>query len=191
MPQTLRCESHCQRHTGGGRTSTEFTLPCESFAVKAPAKEASRLAVLDRWRDVRALRILPTHLRPLGPEIWHPNEFADPMAMALFFTPLGFLITWCLLSLASVPNFYEASFPLLHLTDVTSHFGSLCAELKFCVGIALVVAEAGRRGINLWPAICDADTFRLVPTGVHFNIVTWRQVDENLGRASINQTEPK
>ena len=68
----------------------------------------------------------------------------------------------------------------MHLTDIASHFWSLCVEMQFYVGIALVVALLGRRGLYLLPVICIAVTLHRVTMGAYVNIVTWRRVDEIL-----------
>lgn len=80
-----------------------------------------------------------------------------------------------------LPNFlFYANLPPQHLTDIASHFWSLCVEMQFYVGIALVVSVLGRRGIYLLPIVCLAVTLNRVAAGALVDIVTWRRVDEIL-----------
>ena len=80
-----------------------------------------------------------------------------------------------------LPNFlFYANLPPQHLTDIASHFWSLCVEIQFYVGIAIVVAVLGRRGLYLLPLVCVAVTLHRVAAGALVDIVTWRRVDEIL-----------
>jgi peptidoglycan/LPS O-acetylase OafA/YrhL len=67
-----------------------------------------------------------------------------------------------------------------HLTGITGHFWSLCVEMQFYVGIALVVAILGKRGLYLLPVICVSVTAYRVSQSALVDIVTWRRVDEIL-----------
>jgi len=85
-----------------------------------------------------------------------------------------------------LPNFlFYANLPPQHLNDIASHFWSLCVEMQFYVGIALVVALLGRRGLYLLPVICIAVTLHRVSAGALVDIVTWRRVDEILAGGSL------
>lgn len=78
-----------------------------------------------------------------------------------------------------LPNFlFYANLPPQHMTNVGSHLWSLCIEMQFYIGIALLVGMVGRRGLYLLPALCIAVTFYRIATGSHINIVTSRRVDE-------------
>ena len=80
-----------------------------------------------------------------------------------------------------LPNFFfVANLPPQHLTDIASHFWSLCVEMQFYIGIALVVAIAGKRGLYLLPVACIAVTVHRVSAGALVDIVTWRRADEIL-----------
>lgn len=85
-----------------------------------------------------------------------------------------------------LPNFlFYANLPPQHLTGIASHFWSLCVEMQFYVGIALVVSVLGRRGLYLLPVICIAVTLHRVSAGALVDIVTWRRVDEILAGGSL------
>lgn len=80
-----------------------------------------------------------------------------------------------------LPNFFfVANLPPQHLTEIASHFWSLCVEMQFYIGIALVVAIVGQRGLYLLPVVCVAVTVHRVSEGALVDIVTWRRVDEIL-----------
>lgn len=76
--------------------------------------------------------------------------------------------------------FFYANVPPLHLTDAGSHLWSLCVEVQFYVGIALLVALLGRRGLYVLPVLCVVVTLHRVWYGAQVDIVTWRRVDEIL-----------
>lgn len=80
-----------------------------------------------------------------------------------------------------LPNFlFYANLPPQHLTDIASHFWSLCVEMQFYMAIAIVVAVLGRRGLYLLPVVCLAVTLHRVAMGALVDIVTWRRIDEIL-----------
>ena len=80
-----------------------------------------------------------------------------------------------------LPHFlFYANLPPIHLTDAGSHLWSLCVEAQFYVGIALLVALLGRRGLYALPVVCVAVTLHRVWYGAYVDIVTWRRVDEIL-----------
>lgn len=69
-----------------------------------------------------------------------------------------------------------------HLSFVagTSHFWSLCVEMQFYVGIALLVLILKDRALLLIPFICLCITFYRVNDGVHIAINTYYRIDEIL-----------
>ena len=86
-----------------------------------------------------------------------------------------------------LPHFlFYGNWPLgegaTHLSFVagTSHFWSLCVEMQFYVGIALLVFLLRGRGLLLIPFFCLFITFYRVNDGVHIAINTYYRVDEIL-----------
>ena len=53
---------------------------------------------------------------------------------------------------------FYANWPPMRLLDITAHFWSLCVEIQFYVGIALLVSILSKRGLLLIPLICIAFT---------------------------------
>ena len=85
-----------------------------------------------------------------------------------------------------LPNFlFYANLPPQHLTAVGSHLWSLCVEMQFYAGIALLVGMFGRRGLYALPLICVGVTLHRISAGAHVDIVTWRRVDEILAGAVL------
>src|SRR5438309_6796248 len=74
--------------------------------------------------------------------------------------------------------FFYANLPPFWLLPMTSHLWSLCVEMQFYVGIALIVALFGRRSLYLIPLLCLCVTGLRIVTGTHISIVTWLRIDE-------------
>lgn len=84
------------------------------------------------------------------------------------------------------PNFlFYANLPPQHLTDVASHYWSLGVEVQFYVGVAILVALFGARGLYILPALCLAVTLHRVWATAYADIVTWRRVDEILAGCTL------
>ena len=101
--------------------------------------------------------------------------------------PLAWVAMVIVLAMAAAPGsaylphfLFYANLPPQSLTEVGSHLWSLCVEVQFYVGIALVVSLLGRRGLYLLPIVCVAVTLHRVSAQAHIDIVTWRRVDEIL-----------
>jgi peptidoglycan/LPS O-acetylase OafA/YrhL len=71
------------------------------------------------------------------------------------------------------------------LVRYNAHFWSLCVEVQFYVGAALVVLIAGKKGIWIvWPA-CLAVTALRISEGTYISIQTHVRVDEILAGALV------
>jgi peptidoglycan/LPS O-acetylase OafA/YrhL len=106
--------------------------------------------------------------------------------------PLAWLALAIALPMAEAPAraylanlLFYANLPPQQLTDVASHFWSLCVEVQFYVGIALLVRLFGKRGLYLLPMVCVAVTAHRIYMGAYLDIVTWRRVDEILAGALL------
>lgn len=85
--------------------------------------------------------------------------------------------------------FYSATFIVnyktQYLSDFNAHLWSLCVEMQFYAGMALIVAGLGSRGVWLvWPA-CVLVTLLRVDAGAYINIVTHLRLDEILAGACV------
>ena len=106
--------------------------------------------------------------------------------------PLAFLyIVVAMVILGKGPAFYASHFFFLinyqtqYITDLTGHFWSLCVEIQFYVGVAILVLLAGRRGLLLLPVLCVGVTLTRLWTGTHYSIVTHLRIDEILAGATL------
>ena len=101
--------------------------------------------------------------------------------------PLSWLVCLIVLPLNGAPIgvyvahlLFYANLPPFWLLPMTSHLWSLCVEMQFYVGIALVVAILGRRGLYAIPLLCLGVTALRIVTGTEISIVTWLRIDEIL-----------
>ena len=75
---------------------------------------------------------------------------------------------------------FYGNLPPFWLVPMTAHLWSLCVEMQFYVGIAMVVAIFGKRGLYLILPACLAVTLGRVLTGTEISIITWLRADEIL-----------
>jgi peptidoglycan/LPS O-acetylase OafA/YrhL len=76
--------------------------------------------------------------------------------------------------------FFYANSPPFWLLNPTAHLWSLCVDVQFYLGIALIVGLLGKRGLMLIPVVCLLVTMLRIVDSVHLSIVTWYRVDEIL-----------
>jgi peptidoglycan/LPS O-acetylase OafA/YrhL len=75
---------------------------------------------------------------------------------------------------------FYANLPPQQLTPLTAHLWSVCLEMQFYVGIALLVAVAGTRGLLLVPLLCVVFTGIRVANEVYASSITYYRFDEIL-----------
>jgi peptidoglycan/LPS O-acetylase OafA/YrhL len=75
---------------------------------------------------------------------------------------------------------FYANWPPMWLLNGTGHFWSLCLEMQFYLGIAILVAIFRRHWLYLIPLICIAITFYRVANGAYAHINTYYRADEIL-----------
>lgn len=76
--------------------------------------------------------------------------------------------------------FFYANIPPIQLTDGTSHFWSLCVEMQFYIGIAILVLFLGNKALYILPALCVMATALRIYENAYVDIVTIRRIDEIL-----------
>ena len=85
-----------------------------------------------------------------------------------------------------IANFlFYANLPPFHLVYTGSHLWSLCVEMQFYVGVALLVTIFGRRGLYALPVLCLAVTGLRIAADTYVSIVTWLRIDEILSGATL------
>lgn len=80
---------------------------------------------------------------------------------------------------------FYANLPPIQLTDAGAHLWSLCVEVQFYVGVALIFWLAGRRGLLTLPVLCIFVTAYRVTSGTEVSIVSWGRMDEILAGATL------
>jgi peptidoglycan/LPS O-acetylase OafA/YrhL len=84
------------------------------------------------------------------------------------------------------PHFlFYANWPPFWLTDITAHYWSLCVEVQFYSGIAILFAVGGRRALKLLPLACLAITALRIHDGKYASIETYYRLDEILSGATL------
>ncbi len=80
---------------------------------------------------------------------------------------------------------FYANIPPFFLLPAGGHFWSLCLEVQFYFGVALLVALGGQRALLLLPVLCLAVTAARIGDGQYINITTWFRIDEILAGATL------
>jgi peptidoglycan/LPS O-acetylase OafA/YrhL len=75
---------------------------------------------------------------------------------------------------------FIANWPPMALPEGTTHFWSLCVEVQFYIGVAVLVGLLGKRGLWLLPVLAVAVTLWRVAHGKELSIETQFRVDEIL-----------
>ena len=80
---------------------------------------------------------------------------------------------------------FFANLPPTQLMHGGEHLWSLCVEVQFYLGIALLVALAGPRGLRILPLLCVGVTIVRILQGAVISIYTWQRIDEILAGATL------
>ncbi|MFM9978666.1 MAG: acyltransferase family protein [Sphingomonadaceae bacterium] len=80
---------------------------------------------------------------------------------------------------------FVANLPPTALMRGGEHLWSLCVEMQFYLGVALLVLLAGRRGLYLLPFAAIAVTALRIAEGATMSIYTWQRIDEILTGATL------
>jgi peptidoglycan/LPS O-acetylase OafA/YrhL len=106
--------------------------------------------------------------------------------------PLAWAFMLVALPLAAAPPsayaahfLFYANLPPFWITPPTAHLWSLCVEMYFYLGIALIFAALKQRGLLLLPALCLAVTAGRIWQGIPISIVTYYRIDEILSGACL------
>ena len=80
---------------------------------------------------------------------------------------------------------FYANFPPQELVPLTAHIWSLCAEMQFYVGVAMLVAALGVRGLLLLPILGLLFTALRVWHGVYASSIVYYRIDEILAGCTL------
>lgn len=80
---------------------------------------------------------------------------------------------------------FYANMPPKDLLPLTDHMWSLCVEVQFYVGVALLVGIFKKRGLYILPVLCIFFTGVRVFDGVHAASITYYRIDEILAGCTL------
>jgi peptidoglycan/LPS O-acetylase OafA/YrhL len=81
--------------------------------------------------------------------------------------------------------FFYANYPPKPLIHVTDHLWSLCVEMHFYLGLALIVSLFKKKGLLLIPVLCLLVTLLRVINSEHVSVITHFRVDEVLAGGTL------
>jgi peptidoglycan/LPS O-acetylase OafA/YrhL len=178
-----------------------------SAAHARPGSHGAHLQVLDGWRGVSILLVLAAHLLPLGRRAMQLNLSGFLITSYLLkdqrivgflikrfcrVLPLAWLYLTLALTLSAAPVstwlshfLFYANLPPKDLVRMTEHLWSLCVEVQFYVGVALLVLVLRARGLLLLPLLGLMFTLLRVWQGVEASSVSYYRIDEILAGCAL------
>ena len=124
--------------------------------------------------------------------IYHPSTRDFLIRRLCRIVPLAWLFIVIALTMVRAPLqdypahlLFYANLPPFWLTDFTGHLWSLCVEMQFYMGVALLFGFWGRRGLLALPVLAALVTLGRIFTGTTISIVTYLRVDEILAGAIL------
>jgi peptidoglycan/LPS O-acetylase OafA/YrhL len=100
------------------------------------------------------------------------------MALMLWLTPASGA-TW------SAHFLFYANYPPEPFVFTTKHMWSLCVEVHFYIGIAILVGMFKRRGLMIIPLLCILFTLLRITNGIHYAVISHFRVDDILAGALL------
>jgi len=81
--------------------------------------------------------------------------------------------------------FFFANLPPKSLVSLTDHIWSLCVEIQFYVGVAILIALFRARGLLLLPVLALLFTALRVWDGVYYSSISYYRIDEILAGCTL------
>lgn len=107
------------------------------------------------------------------------------LPLAWLYMGLVFLIYPVSREVMTAHFMFYANYPPKPLIPLTDHLWSLCVEMHFYLGVALLVASLGKRGLLLIPILCLGFTLLRIRYGMAYSVITHFRVDEILAGATL------
>lgn len=108
------------------------------------------------------------------------RRFFRVMPLALLYLVLILFVNLEPLNVWVTHLLFVANLPPATLTPLTAHLWSICVEVQFYVGVALLVFVLKRRGLFLLPIFALGFTLLRVVNGVHASSISYYRIDEIL-----------
>jgi peptidoglycan/LPS O-acetylase OafA/YrhL len=100
------------------------------------------------------------------------------MALVFYFYPVSSGTWWA-------HFLFYANYPPKPLIAATDHLWSLCLEIHFYIGIALLVGIFKKKGLMIIPLLCIGFTLLRIVNGIHFSVITHFRIDDILAGALL------
>ena len=113
------------------------------------------------------------------------RRFFRILPLAWLYMTLMFLISPVTLEVWLAHFMFYINYPPERFVDTTPHIWSLCVEIHFYLGMAILVGMFNKRGLLLIPALLIAFTLFRATNGVHYSIMTHFRIDEILAGAML------
>lgn len=113
------------------------------------------------------------------------RRFFRILPLVWLYMTLVFLVTPVTQDVWFAHYLFYANYPPEKFIASTPHLWSLCVEIHFYLGIALLVGLLGKRGLMLIPVLLVGFTLLRALNGVHYSIITHFRIDEILSGATL------
>jgi peptidoglycan/LPS O-acetylase OafA/YrhL len=108
------------------------------------------------------------------------RRFFRILPLVWLYMTLMFLITPVTIDVWMSHFLFYGNYPPGTFISTTPHLWSLCVEVHFYVGVALLVALLGKRGLLLIPLLLLFFTLLRIDQSAHYSIITHLRIDEIL-----------
>jgi peptidoglycan/LPS O-acetylase OafA/YrhL len=113
------------------------------------------------------------------------RRFFRILPLVWLYLTLVFLVTPVSIQVALSNYLFYGNYPPGKFISTTPHMWSLCVEVHFYIGVALLVGALGKRGLSLIPLLLLFFSLLRVIDGAHYSIVTHLRIDEILAGATL------
>jgi peptidoglycan/LPS O-acetylase OafA/YrhL len=113
------------------------------------------------------------------------RRFFRILPLVWLYMTLMFLITPVTMDTSLSHYLFYGNYPPGAFISTTPHMWSLCVEVHFYIGVALLVGLLGKRGLLFIPVLMLFFTLLRVIDGAHYSILTHLRIDEILAGATL------
>jgi len=113
------------------------------------------------------------------------RRFFRILPLVWLYMTLMFLMSPVTLEVWLAHFMFYGNYPPEKFIATTPHIWSLCVEVHFYIGIAVLVGLFNKRGLMLIPVLLIAFTLLRVVNGAHYSIITHFRIDEILAGAML------